>query len=507
MPLVPVKIPPGLERNNTPYETLDRYWDANLVRWQSGSIVPIGGWTKLTATPLTGPVRKIYVYRDNIDQRHVLVGTGSKLYEDNGSSYTDITPAALVPLDSVGTAGGYGTLTYGTSTYGTPRPGPSPIFSPFAYWSFDNWGEDVVMTESADGRIFYYSTATATVAPAVVTTAPTGNNAVAVSQERHVIAVGQVGGGGSVFRVAWSSREDYTDWNFASTTNSAGFQDLDTHAPLLAATEVREGHLIHSMSDCYLMQYVGQPFIFGFTWLSTVAMMHPDSIISFNGRAAWLGRNGFQVYSGGGVANLDCPILNDILAEFDPSYGPYRIHGAQNGRFPELWWFYPTRGNTEANRYVIWNYVENWWAWGMLTRSAMSPAVAYTEPFMGNADGDMFEHDEPDQWTNAGQPRFQDIFVETGALGVSDRIVDINQLQAATGDGATALQVTAYAQYTPEGTVTTFGPYTPRSDGYCDTRISGRNVRFRWQPTSDGVWGIGTVRVDIPQQQGSGAKR
>ena len=36
MPLVPVKIPPGLERNNTPYETTDRYWDSNLVRWQSG---------------------------------------------------------------------------------------------------------------------------------------------------------------------------------------------------------------------------------------------------------------------------------------------------------------------------------------------------------------------------------------------------------------------------------------------------------------------------------------
>ena len=505
--MIPLKLPPGLERNNTPYESTDRYWDSNLVRWQSGSIVPVGGWTKLTATPLTGPVRKIYVYRDNSDQRHVLVGTGSKLYEDNGSSYTDITPAALVPLDSVGVAGGYGTLTYGSSTYGTPRPGPSPIFSPFAYWSFDNWGEDVVMTESADGRLFYYSTATATVAPAVVTTAPTGNNAVAVSPERHVIAIGQVGSSGSVFRVAWSSREDYTDWNFASTTNTAGFQDLDTHSPLLNATEVREGHLILSMSDAYLMQYVGQPFIFGFTWLGQVAMMHPDSVIPFNGRAAWLGRNGFQVYSGGAIQPLDCPILNDILQEMDPSYGPYRIHGALNGRFPELWWFYPTVGNTEANRYVIWNYVENWWAWGMLTRSAMSPAVAYTEPFMGDANGNMYEHDEPDQWTNAGLPRFQDIFIESGALSVSDRIVDINQMMIASGVGATATQTTFYAQYTPEGAINTFGPYTGRSDGYADTRVSGRGVRLRHQPTADGLWGVGTTFLDIPQPIGKGAKR
>jgi hypothetical protein len=506
MPLVPIQLPAGLERNNTPYETLDHYWDSNLVRWQSGSIVPVGGWTRLTATPLADAVRKIHVYRDNSDQRHTLVGTDSKLYEDNGSSYTDITPAAFVPLNTPGT-GGYGTLTYGSSTWGTPRSGSSGVFSPYSYWTMDNWGQDVILTANSDGRIFYYSTATATVAPAVVTTAPTGNNGVAVTPERHVIAFGQVGSSGSVFRVAWCSREDYTDWNFASTTNTAGFQDLDAHSPLIAAPQVREGHLIFSRSDVYLMQYVGQPFIFGFTWLAATAMMHPASIIPFNGRAAWLSRSGFQLYNGGVVSDLPCPILNDIFAEMDPTYGQFRIHGALNGKFPELWWFYPTRGNTEANRYVMWNYDENWFAWGMLTRSAMSSAVTDVAPFMGSADGNIYQHDAADQWTNAGNPRFQDIFIETGALGVSDRIVDINQLQAATGDGATALKVTAFAQYTPEGAVNTFGPYTPRSDGYCDTRISGRNVRFRWQPTADGSWGIGTVRVDIPQAQGTGAKR
>ena len=507
MPLTPVKLPPGLERNNTPYETTDRYWDSNLVRWQSGSITPVGGWTKLTATPLTGAIRKIFVYRDNSDQRHTLVGTDSNLYEDNGSSYTDITPSAFVPLNTIGTGGGYGTLTYGSSTYGTPRSGSSPIFSPFAYWTMDSWGEDVILTANSDGRIFYYATATATVAPAVVTTAPTGNNGIVITPERHLVAFGQVGSSGSVFRVAWASREDYTDWNFASTTNTAGFQDIICHSPLIGAIKVREGELIFSHSDVYLMQYLGPPFIFGFTRMSDAAMMHPDSIIPFNGKAAWLSRNGFQVYNGGTVSYLDCPILNDIFAEMDSSYGQFRLQGSLNGRFPELWWFYPTTGNTEANKYVMWNYVENWWAWGMLTRSAMSAAVAYVNPFMGDANGNMYEHDAPDQWTNAGVPRFQDIFIESGALSVSDRVVDINQVLIATGDGATQVQTTFYAQYTPEGAVNTFGPYTPRSDGYTDTRVSGRAVRMRHQPTADGMWGVGTTFFDIPERTGSGAKR
>ena len=76
-----------------------------------------------------------------------------------------------------------------------------------------------------------------------------------------------------------------------------------------------------------------------------------------------------------------------------------------------------------------------------------------------------------------------------------------------TGDGATQVQTTFYAQYTPEGAVNTFGPYTPRSDGYTDTRVSGRAVRMRHQPTADGMWGVGTTFFDIPEKTGSGAKR
>ena len=125
------------------------------MRWQSGSITPrsLGenGRKLPRATPLTGAVRKIFVYRDNSDQRHTLVGTDSNLYEDNGSTYTDITPSAFVPLNTIGTGGGYGTLTYGSSTYGTPRSGSSPIFSPFAYWTMDSWGEDGIPRPIATG--------------------------------------------------------------------------------------------------------------------------------------------------------------------------------------------------------------------------------------------------------------------------------------------------------------------------------------------------------------------
>lgn len=497
MPLVPVQLPPGLERNNTPYDTTNRWWDCNLIRWQSGSMVPIGGNDRLTQTPLTGGVRKIYVYRDNNNNRVTLVGTDSKLYVDQGG-YTDITPTSFTPLTSVGSGGGYGTFDYGEYTYGNARAAPSPIYSPMAYWTFGNWGEDVILTANSDGRLFYYDTSTATTKPTVITNAPTGINATVITDERHVMIFGYgTGTGASPRTVAWSSREDYTDWNFASTTNTAGYQALNTRTPLLKGVKVKEGILIFSLTDIFLSQYVGTPFIYGFQRLADTEMFHPDGIATFDGKAVWLSRLGFQLYSGGVVQPLPCPILNDIMSEMDPLYAPFRIHACHNATHPEVWFFYPTAGNNEANRYVIWNYAENWWAWGYLSRSAMSPAEVWKYPYMGGGDGNMYEHEVG--YTNAGTSRVGLVYAETGALGLGegDSFIEVKQALPATGTGYNNLSMTFYGRNAPEGAERTFGPYTPRSNGYTDTRVNARETRIRYAATQDADFAVGKMRFDV----------
>jgi hypothetical protein len=56
MALTPLQIPPGIERNNTPYDTPDRWWDMSQTRWAGGTVSPIGGWQRLTPSPLDSPV-------------------------------------------------------------------------------------------------------------------------------------------------------------------------------------------------------------------------------------------------------------------------------------------------------------------------------------------------------------------------------------------------------------------------------------------------------------------
>lgn len=494
--IVPVQLPPGLERNNSAYDTPGRWWDMNLVRWQAGSVRPVGGWTRTTSSPLTGAIRKLHVYRDNSNNKCALVGTDAKLYADTGGTYADVTPTSFTPPSSIGTNGGFGTFDFGEENYGDARAAPSPVFAPYAYWSMSNWGEDVILTANSDGRLFYYDTSAPTTKASLISTAVTGVNSVVVTDERHVMAIGY---SGSQRAVAWSSREDYTDWNFASTTNTAGYQELATRTPLLRGVKVKEGVLVFSYSDVFLTQYVGLPFVYGFQRVAETSLMHPDSVATFNGKAVWLSRNGFQLYNGGFVQPLDCPVLNDILGDMDPTFGPYRLHGSHHGLYPEVWWFYAPTGQTEATRYVIWNYAENWWAWGSLSRSAMAPAEVYKFPYMGAATGVIYQHE--DGWTDAGNTRVGSVWIESGALGIGngDGFIEVRQMLPATGDGTSQLGVTFYGRHTPEGSERVFGPYTVRSDGYVDTRVTTREARIRFAATQDADWSLGKVRLDVAQ--------
>ena len=92
-----------------------------------------------------------------------------------------------------------------------------------------------------------------------------------------------------------------------------------------------------------------------------------------------------------------------------------------------------------------------------------------------------------------------DVWLETGALsiGQGDRGWEVRQMLPATGFGYDTLQVTVYGRQAPDGSERTFGPYTPRSNGYMDMRVSARDIRVRFEATEDGDWGIGKMRLEV----------
>lgn len=325
-----------------------------------------------------------------------------------------------------------------------------------------------------------------------LTNVPQGNRAVFVTPERHVVLLGA---NGVARRVAWSSREDATDWNYSSTTNTAGFLELDAASFLITGKVVQQGSLIWSDRDLYLMTFVGSPFVYSINRVGETSLYNPNMVTTIAGRAMWLGKGGFYFYDGN-LRLLDCPVVEYVLGDIDPTYGPYRAFAAANGTFPEAWFFYPSQGNTECNRYVVYNYFENWWAIGEMSRTAMAPSGARSYPLAGDKDGFLYDHERG--WLDGNNTRIGNVYAESAVLDIQNdgRNLVITQAIPATGRGYDSMKIEFYARQTAEGSERMFGPYAARPDGYMDVRVNGRDVRVRVENAKDGDWALGKLRLE-----------
>lgn len=508
--LMPLPIPPGVVRASTPSVSRGRFWDANLIRWRGRHMLPVGGWERVNSAPLPTPARRILAWRDLNDIRRVAYLCDGGLFVQEGSTITNHTPADFVPDQGVPTTGGFGIGPFGDSTFGSPRMvGDQRLYLRPNAWSLDTFGEDLMLLAGSDGRLMVLSPGGSPGAPApqlpseadVVTNAPVANRAMVVTEERHVMLFGAAG---NPRRVAWCSREDYNDWDFSSTTNTAGFFDLEIGGWIVNAVKVRGGVLIFTDSEVWLARYRGVPFVYGFERVGDACnIIAPHAFAATAGMCMWMGREGFWIYDGGSVRPMPCDVEDFIYDSLDPAAALVRPHGGPNGSFSELWFFYPTKGQKECDRYVIWSFDQTgpWWSIGALKRTATAPAGVYPYPLMCAPTGNIYQHESG--WRDGeNNTPVRDVYAETGALSVptnGERFVHVVQAQLDTQYGAQRTEVRAFLRDTHDGPETVVGPFVPRADGYLDMRFSGRDVRLRYTAREDGDWTLGEPRFDLRQ--------
>jgi hypothetical protein len=168
--------------------------------------------------------------------------------------------------------------------------------------------------------------------------------------------------------VRWSDQENPFDW-YPTATNTAGSQRIATGSEIVCAQKTRQEILIWTDSSLYAMRFTGPPYTFTISMLANnVSIIGPNAAMTIGDKAFWMDRENFYVYTGR-VQTVPCTLLRYVFDDINLSQN-HKCFAASNKMFDEVFWFYPSSGSTEIDRYVKFNFTENTWDLGTMARTA-----------------------------------------------------------------------------------------------------------------------------------------
>lgn len=269
-------------------------------------------------------------------------------------------------------------------------------------WSHDNFGEDLLINARDDG-LYYWDRTNGLSARAVAlsdlagaSAAPTVAKKIIVSnRDRHVLAFGcdpeNNSGVQDPLLIRFSNQESVRDWA-AQPTNTAGDLRLGAGSEIVTAVETRQQVLVFTDSALYAMQYLGPPFTFGVNLISeNTTIQGPLTGIAVDDAVYWMGDGRFYVYQGA-VQELPCAVRSYVFDDFNVLQAE-KSTAALNSENYEIWWFYPSSGSQENDRYVVYNYMEKAWYYGTLARTAWVDRGILSDALAAAPDHYLYNHE------------------------------------------------------------------------------------------------------------------
>ncbi len=392
-------------------------------------------------------------------------------------------------------------------------------------WTQDNFGQDLVYNVE-DGGVFYWS---ASAANALSTRgvalsdlsgssgAPTIARKVIVSDvDRHVIAFGSDPvdniGTQDPLLIRFSDQENPADWT-PTSTNTAGDLRLGSGSRIVTAVETRQQVLVFTDVSVHAMQYVGPPFTFGINMISeNTTVQSSSSVLAVDDAVYWMGKNEFYVYAGG-IQKLPCSVRDYVFSDFNQNQSE-KVFAASNTAYSEVWWFYPSSDSEDVDRYVVYNYVQQIWYIGTLSRTAWTDRGVNSLPIAASNDGYLYTHEVgfDDGSTNPPAPIVS--FVESSQfdIGEGDQFAFVRRLipditfRDSTAAGPTAdftvktrnFPGGAYLQQNASAVEKTASVPVEQFTQDAHIRLRGRSVAIKVQSDLAGVgWRLGSPRLEI----------
>ena len=416
---------------------------------------------------------------------------------------------------------GWGTGTWGLSTWGTPRPASASLSLLARTWQFDNYGQVLILQE-IDGGIYEWnpSSGIGTRATAI-SGAPTKSKFALVSTpDRHLVCFGTESTLGDPtsqdpMYVRFSSQEDINDF-VATATNTAGGQRLTDGNEIVSALRSRGQILIWTDTSIHGQQFLGPPYTFGFQQLgANCGIIAPHAAADVNGVAYWMSKDAFFVFDGS-VKKIPCTVQDYVFEDINIAQAT-AVNAGINTQFNEVTWFYPSLSSDYVNRFVTYNYMENVWSVGSLSRTAWTDIGTFEKPLATSYDptdneatistiygltaGRSHLYNQEDGVDANGEAI--DAYVYSGYfdIGDGDQMLlmqrFIPDFKRQEGNLTVALRLRPYPQAT--AVPSSLDPYviTPTTQ-FVSTRARGRQIQLRIESDALGSWWrFGTMRVDI----------
>jgi len=422
---------------------------------------------------------------------------------------------------------GVGVGAFGAAGWGlAAASNPGVVTAGMRQWVGDNFGQDFIFS-IRDGGIYYWSASGGSIdamlstrAVAIQTIAgasdaPTVADNLLVTDDQHVLAIGTNPLGSTVedpMLIRWCDQGNPLNWT-PSAASTAGDQRITAGSYTYAAKKVRQENLIWTDTTLITVQFVGPPIVFSFNTLAeNISVASVTAVAVADNVAYWMGKDKFYVYNGQ-VQTLNSTVRKYVFSNMNMSQIG-QVQAGTNVQYNEVIWFYCSLNSTVIDRYVVYNYVEDIWTFGSMSRSAWLDSPLRPNPLAAGYDGKVYYHDLGMDDGSTVPPSPIDAFLESADFDIGDgqnysfvqRIIpDVDF------DGSTAQQPTvtltlkarsapgaAFTQTDAKNTVQTsvvpFGQFTEQAW----TRIRGRQMSFRIESNQVGTtWQLGTPRIDI----------
>ncbi len=446
---------------------------------------------------------------------------------DTGNGGASVVGAYQIQtgLDSSVAGAGWGAGTWSRGTWGSSA-NLTAVGDILRIWSHDNFGEDLIINVR-DGGIYYWdkSTSSAPFARAVElqnlagadATTPTIAKQVMISdRDRHVLAFGcdpqNAIGTQDPLLIRFSDQENPTVWS-AQATNTAGDLRIGTGSEIITALETRQQILVWTDRSLHSMQFLGPPFTFGISMLSeNITIASPLAAIAVDDLVLWMGEREFYIYSGQ-VQSLPCSVKAYVFNDFNQDQAE-KVTAAVNSAYSEIWWFYPSASSDVVDRYVIYNYSEQVWYYGNLTRTAWIDRGVNQYPIAASTDGYLYYHEFGTDDGSVNPPAAISSFIESSqmSIGSGENFVFLSKLiPDVTFDGSTSSSPnvdftletrrfpgTDYSQTSQSNVIRSATVPIEQFTDQVRLRMRGRSFALKIESDTTGVeWRLGTPRVDI----------